>query len=309
NTFEGDDGNLVVDGGATATDWANVAGLVTSIDKPSGSTDNSFTQGSHEDDLGVSVEAGSIPPNKNDLTRAYLATTTVGDPSHTYLYLAWERLVNTGSANIDFELNHSATAGFDSSTLGDVTLNRTEGDLLITYDFGGSGSPTIGLLRWLTAGHGHTNADCYASGGKLPCWGDHVDMSAAGFAVAAVNTGSVTDPLDGNASLGVGLFGEAAIDLTAVPNLLPPDTCENFGSELVKSRSSGSSIDAELKDFIAPVPIHVSNCGSIELKKHWDGIAGSTTLKIGKSAGADDVDSQAVSGADGTTGANVVKPG
>ena len=265
NTFEGDDGNLVVNA-AGATDWANVSPVIND-DVPSGSNDNSFGQGTKEDDPNVTIVTGSIPPNKNDLTRSYFSTKSVG--GHTYLYLAWERAVNTGSANLDFELDQNATPNWSGSTTGAVTINRTEGDLLITYDFGGSGTPDIGLLTWLTAGNGHSDSDCFASGQKLPCWGDHVDLSASGFAVGAVNTGDITDPLlNGGTTLSAGLFGEAAIDLSAVPGgPFTQDTCASFGTEFVKSRASGSSIDAELKDFIAPGPIHLSNCGSVKIVK------------------------------------------
>src|SRR3954454_15327128 len=96
STFESTDGNLVVNTGGN-TDWKNVAGLQPNIDQPTGSTDNSFTQGTKEDDPNVTIAAGSIPPNKNDLTRSYLASEVVG--GQTFLYLAWERTVNTGSAN------------------------------------------------------------------------------------------------------------------------------------------------------------------------------------------------------------------
>ena len=167
NTFEGDDGNLVVNA-AGATDWANVSPVIND-DVPSGSNDNSFGQGTKEDDPNVTIVTGSIPPNKNDLTRSYFSTKSVG--GHTYLYLAWERAVNTGSANLDFELDQNATPNWSGSTTGAVTINRTEGDLLITYDFGGSGTPDIGLLTWLTAGNGHSDSDCFASGQKLPCGG------------------------------------------------------------------------------------------------------------------------------------------
>ncbi len=47
----------------------------------------------------------------------------------------------------------------------------------------------------------------------------------------------------------------------------------------------------------------------IELKKVWVGTAGSTTLKIGTSAGGSQVASQAVSGANGTTGQQQVNAG
>src|SRR6266508_1119169 len=97
STFEGSDGNLVVNT-AGNTDWANVAGLNTGIDIPAGSTDNAFGSGSKEDNAAVTVVTGSIPPNKNDLTRFYEASETVG--GQTLLYLAWERSNVLGSANM-----------------------------------------------------------------------------------------------------------------------------------------------------------------------------------------------------------------
>src|SRR6266508_2398366 len=127
SSFEGNDGNLIVNTTGN-TDWANVAGLNTGIDKPSGSTDNSFGQGTKEDNAQTTVVTGSIPPNKNDLTRFYEAS-ELGANNHNYLYLAWERLVNIGNANLDFEINQSATAGFTSSTTGPVLLNRPAGDV------------------------------------------------------------------------------------------------------------------------------------------------------------------------------------
>lgn len=262
STFEGGDGNLTVETPGN-TDWANVAGLNTGIDLPSGSTDNAFGQGTKEDNSNVTVVTGSIPPNKNDLTRFYEASETTGPNNHTFLYLAWERLVNIGNANLDFEINKSATTGFTGTTTGPVTLNRTAGDLLVTYDFSGSGTPTLGINTWLTAAAGNTVSQCF-SANALPCWGKHTTLNGTD-SEGAVNTATVLDPLQNNASLGTGLFGEAAIDLTAA-NIIPPGTCEAFGSAFVKSRSS-SSFTAEIKDFIAPIAVNISNCGSITIKK------------------------------------------
>src|SRR6266700_7784217 len=98
STFEGGDGNLVVNTPGN-TDWANVAGLHTGIDKPAGSTDNAFGQGTKEDNASATVVTGSIPPNKNDLTRFYVGTEFAGGSS--FLHLACERLVNIGAANLD----------------------------------------------------------------------------------------------------------------------------------------------------------------------------------------------------------------
>lgn len=260
SSFEGGDGNLIVNTSGN-TDWANVAGLNTGIDKASGNTDNSFGQGTKEDDPNATVVTGSIPPNKNDLTRFYEASET-GTNGHIYLYLGWERLVNIGNANLDFEISQNPTAGFTADTKGSVALNRTAGDLLVTYDFGGSGTPTLGILTWLTSAKDNVS-DCF-SANALPCWGKRVVLGSA--SEGAVNTVQVTDPfLPAPGSLGVGLFGEAAIDLTAA-KVIPEGTCEAFGSAFVKSRSS-SSFTAEIKDFIAPIPVNISNCGTITIHK------------------------------------------
>jgi hypothetical protein len=97
-----------------------------------------------------------------------------------FLYLAWERAVNTGSANMDLEINKNPTPGFTGTTTGPITLNRTAGDLLVSYDFSGSGTPTLGLLRWVTSG---PTSQCF-SANALPCWGNRVDLSGLGEAGA-----------------------------------------------------------------------------------------------------------------------------
>jgi hypothetical protein len=260
STFEGNDGNLVVNT-AGNSDWANAPARVVGLDQASGTNDNAFGQGTKEDDPNVTVVTGSIPPNKNDLTRFYVGSEFTNNSN--FLYLAWERAVNTGSANMDLEINQNTTTGFTGTTTGPVTLNRTAGDLLVSYDFSGSGTPTLGLLKWVTSG---PTSQCFSSN-SLPCWGNRVNLSAAGSAEGAVNTATVSDPVPPNAprTLTTGLFGEAAINLTAA-GVFPAGTCEAFGSAFLKSRSS-ASFGAEVKDFIAPKPVNISNCGTIIINK------------------------------------------
>ncbi|HEU5214155.1 MAG TPA: hypothetical protein VFU30_01305 [Gaiellaceae bacterium] len=305
--FEGADGNMVVDT-AGHTDWctdfpapttgtcaAPIPGLRTLTDVPSGQTDNAFTQGSKEDDPNVTVAQGSVPPNKNDLTRAYVATEKISND--TFLYLAWERQPNPlGSANIDFELDQNASQG-DFTQPGNLTINRTEGDILITYDFGGSGTPDLGLLTWLTPGNGHSDSDCEANGQTLPCWGDRVDVNPGSNPAgeSAVNSSTILEAFTGE-MLDAGSFGEAKIDLTAVPGLFTNGTCKEFGSMFVKSRSSGSSIDAELKDFIAPVPFHLSNCASPSVATQTS----VTTMNVGQTETVGDT--ATLTGGDNPTG-------
>lgn len=68
--------------------------------------------------------------------------------------------------------------------------------------------------------------------------------------------------------------------------------------------NSGGSLDNQIQGASILVPQ-----GTIELKKHWVGTAGSTTLNIGTSNGGSQIDTQAVSGADDTTGQNTVDTG
>jgi hypothetical protein len=256
--FEGNDGNLVVTT-AGNTDWANAPNRVRGDDLASGGSDNSFGGGTKEDDPNVNVVTGSIPPQKSDLTRFYVGSEFVSNSN--FLYLAWERSNQLGSANMDFELNQKSQP--DLTTTGAKTLVRTAGDVLITFDFGGSGSPVLGLLKWVTTG---ATSQCF-SANALPCWGNRVNLSAAGFAEGAVNSVTVNDPI-ANVSLPANTFGEAAINLTAA-GVFPAGTCEALGSAFLKSRAS-ASFPAEVKDFVAPQPVNIANCGTINIIKHTD---------------------------------------
>jgi hypothetical protein len=258
SSFESADGNLVVNT-AGNQDWANAPARTVQTDLTGSTSDNAFGQGAKEDISDPTVVSGSIPPNKSDLSRFYTASGQ-GSNNHTFLYLAWERTNVLGSANMDFELNQSQTIDTNG-----VTPVRTAGDLLFTYDFTNGGSrPLLGLLTWVTSG---ATTQCFSSN-SLPCWGNHVDLTSAGDAEGAINTVTVTDPISG-ASLPGSTFGEMGVDLTlALPNVFGPNptACESLGSAYLKSRSS-ASFSAEIKDFIAPHTVSVSNCGSITIRK------------------------------------------
>ncbi|HEY3559090.1 MAG TPA: hypothetical protein VGL05_16585 [Kribbella sp.] len=257
STFEGNDGNMVVNTSGN-TDWSNAPNRVHGDDLASGSTDNAFGQGTKEDDPNVSVVNGSIPPNKSDLTRFYVASETAAS-GNIFLYLAWERSNVLGSANMDFEINKNAQPNL--TTPGAKALSRTAGDILITFDFtNGGGNPVLGLLRWVTTG---SNSQCF-SANAVPCWGNRKDLSAAGFAEGAVNSGTISEPIAGGSLAGLE-FGEAAINMTAA-GIFTSGQCTSFGSAFLKSRSS-ASFPAEVKDFVAPQPVNIANCGKIIIRK------------------------------------------
>ncbi len=262
------DGNLAVDTIGNK-DWANIGISCTSTPKlgcvldGTGNSDDSFGQGTKEDTPVPIIVTGSIPKNKSDLTRFYVAHEKVSGTD--FLYLAWERVqAPSGQTNMDFELNQSRTLSSNG-----VTTIRTAGDLLIKYDLDNGGTtPTLGYHVWVTeapADGKAPNEVCEASN-AFPCW-DKVHALTTAVA-GAVNTSSVQDPIlePGQTSprtLDPLTFGEALIDFQSSGifpvSVTDPSQCVSFDQAYLKSRSS-SSFTSEIKDFVAPIAVAVSNC-------------------------------------------------
>src|SRR5262245_59039479 len=133
SSFEGGDGNFVVNTVGNK-DWASPApNFAHGEDKATGTQDNSFGQGTKESDVNVTVVSGSIPNSKADLGQFYVGSETVNN--HELLYLGWTRVNTSGTTNFDFEINKAAQPNL--TTPGAKTLVRTPGDVLINYDFEG----------------------------------------------------------------------------------------------------------------------------------------------------------------------------
>ena len=115
---------------------------------------------------------------------------------------------------------------------------------------------SLGLSRWVDTG------PCEASS-TTPCWGPIVPLG--GFAEGSVNAVDVFDPVEGT-TLAPGTFGEAVINLTDA-GVFDLEECVTFGSAYVKSRSS-TSFTSQLKDFIEPIDVSVSNCATITVTKN-----------------------------------------
>lgn len=260
SSFQSGDGDQT--GAGTDTDWANATSAIhkmDTVDPPNAAAslpDYSFGQGAKEDIPNPNIVTGSIPPNKSDLTDFLTAYETKAvtvnsvTSNHTFLYLGWKRTNNLGNANMDFEFDQNPHQVY-LNPAGTGTPQRLPGDLLVTFDFPGSGSPVVSLFKWVDSSTG-TKSDCF-SASALPCWGK----------------GTLGD-LGSNADSGVSTdtrFGEAGIDLTAA-GAFAPTGCTTFGDALLKSRSS-SSFTSEIKDFVE-LPqgsISVSNCGSLKIHK------------------------------------------
>ncbi|HEX6682946.1 MAG TPA: hypothetical protein VF062_09140, partial [Candidatus Limnocylindrales bacterium] len=239
--------NLKVDGDkpTLTLDWANVS-EIRKDDMASGANDNSFGQGAKENTAVPTVVTGSIPPNKSDLKT--FGVYQEGSTSEGFLNLFWSRVQDpSGTTNMDFEFNQSQTLSANG-----VTPVRTAGDLLITYDLSRGGNhPELSLRTWTGS-----------------VWGQPQNLTGSGTATGSINTTTIpAGESDGLGAQDPRTFGEAQISLAEI--FEDPDTCESFGSAYLKSRSS-DSFNSELKDFIAPVSVNISNCGTIRIIKTDD---------------------------------------
>ena len=260
SAFEIDtDANLKVDtngcidwlADGTGSDFRS--GVVAKNDKPTGTSDDSFGQGTAENNPNPTIVTGSIPPNKSDLKAFGVYT------EDQYLELFWSRVQNpSGTTNMDFELNQkfcdpTATPTNCANNGNGVTPEtpvRTDGDKLITYDLSQGGTnPTISIRTW--TGSAWSPATVISGGADRDALGS-INTSL----IPATETGGVSGGL--TTALGSQdpfTFGEAAISFDA----LFGTTCGKFGSAYLKSRSS-DAFTAEIKDFVAPERVNISNC-------------------------------------------------
>jgi hypothetical protein len=263
SAFEIDtDANLVVNTtgcidwltGGTGTPFRD--GVLAKNDKPTGASDDSFGKGTAEDNPNPTIVDGSIPPNKSDLKAFGVYT------EDAFLELFWSRVQNpSGTTNMDFELNkefcdgtatHCANNGTANAPVY-VTPKRSVGDKLITYDLSRGGTvPAISIRTWSGTEWGPATL---ISGGSDPDALGSINTSLIPANQTGGATGGLTTALGSQDPF---TFGEAAISFEA---LFGEGACGSFGSAYLKSRSS-DSFTSEVKDFVAPEAVQISNCPS-----------------------------------------------
>ena len=280
STFDAGDGNLVIND--EPKDWVNAPNFGKTIDKLKGQGDDAFGEGTSEDTPVPKLKSDGIPPNKSDITRFYVGSETIaGPPLKNFLYLAWERISEpSGTTNFDFELSKSTVISANGST-----PVRTAGDVLVKYDLDSGGtSPTLGYHKWITAAMfpaGTSAGALCESNSSFPCWDKVHTIDGANFEASINKDVIVDDPIDPNGGpnppdptntavrkLSSNTFGEAAIDLVG-SGILAAGDCEGFASAYLKSRSS-SAFNSAIKDFAAPVPTNINNCGALSVHKYID---------------------------------------
>lgn len=237
--------NLTRENAAPSIDWVSVD-EPRKADLATGSTDDSYGGGSKEDDTCPSTGTGSIPNNKSDLLNFGVYVEDAGPGSAGFLNLFWKRVLEpSGTTLMDFEFNQSQTDCGNG-----VNPVRTQGDLLIEYRLENGGSvATLKVREW--------------SGSA---WGAAVDLGAD--AIGTTNSTTILAAnSDGLGQMVARTFGEASIDLDAI---FEEGKCQSFGSAFLKSRAS-DSFTSQMKDFIKPLPVSITNCGSVLIKKEAEG--------------------------------------
>jgi hypothetical protein len=235
---------------ADCTDWIPVS-EIRRADSPSGSGDESFGQGTAENDAVPTIVSGSIPPNKSDL-KTFGVYKENGLANKTFVAVFWSRINSPqGTTNMDFEFNKKQCGGTVANptpnvggcSSNGVTPARSLGDKLLLYDLSSGG----------------TNVNIHVRTWDGSSWSSEQTLTSAS-ALGSINYDSISAAnADGLGSLDPLTFGEAVIDFNV---LLGGATCGSFGSVYLKSRSS-DSFTSEIKDFVPPQGVNLSNCTTI----------------------------------------------
>ena len=311
------DGNALVDhGSGLPDDWSRVYDPATygaggyaskafvGAGQEAPANDTTYWHGGGSKDVNDISQWGwsstDVAPDTNEITDAYAAAYVVPqgqqDAGHTVLYFGADRYAVNGNSNIGFWFLQDPSFGVNGN--GTFSGAHQNGDLFVSSAFtNGGGTPTINIYEW-------SNGSLVLLSSGTPCASDFI-ACAAGNGTSDVSVPWTYSPKKGsNGTVPTNGLFEGGIDLDALAAANNTDVpC--FAAFVGETRSSQTT-DAELKDLVTG---ELATCGSIELKKHWVGIPGTTTLKIGSSAGGSEVASKGVSGGDDTTGTQEVKAG
>lgn len=294
SNFELDtDANLKLDDVASpSVDWGSLphAGVNPperrATDTATGQDDDSYKGGVKEDTACPGETTGSIPNNKSDLL-TFSVYQEPGAGSHPgYLHLAWSRVTDpSGTTLMDFEFNQSNAA----CAVGPNRV-RTSGDLLLEYSIDQGGSRADLTARTWSGTAWGAPADVDAP--SVTCGGN---PCAAGTINSSVIPAGESDGLISEGQKEARTFGEASIDLRLI---FQPDSCRSFGSAMIKSRSS-DSFTSQLKDFIRPLGISLTNCGQVVIRKETDPDGATATFNYTKSFTTDPTSTNTFPLADG----------
>lgn len=209
----------VVTNPATAAAQCNVDGP----DEGTGVSELITTNGTKIDDYPFVPVAGSPSPPKNDICQVYLAY--VVESGDTILYMGVVRRGVTGTTAVALELNRINQA------------NRADGDLLVTFEFDGSGPVSDLTVRQWDGPNQEWDVQTLSGGNWDGTSWEH--------------------------------FGEVAVNLSDTSLLPPPttvDDCASFSSVLPYG-FAGNDDNSNVGDWGGETPLDIPRCGEIQITK------------------------------------------
>jgi uncharacterized repeat protein (TIGR01451 family) len=177
------------------------------------------------------TSSGSTP-NKTDFAQAYATSRVVN--GHFFVFVAWERSDTTGTQGYAIEITNSGSSvGSD----GTPQPNRGGGGNVFYLSSQGAKAPAFD-----SACSYHTQSD----------YGQTCTTSDASV-TAAINTASISDPLN-NTTQPAGGFFEVALDVTGLTGIEP--SCPGAAANTVYLRSiTGQTSNGNLKGYMAPLEV------------------------------------------------------
>lgn len=236
---------------------------------PDGTGDEGYIGGAKEFDRstwGCADDAGKTPQKDNIFYTLAYPSLSLAEADVAFAYV---RDRGTGDTNVSIELNQASLNA--CSKVND----RTVGDLLLHFNFpGGTDAAQIDAYVW--------------DGAAFDVFDLPANVAAASTNQVPNQTPDLEPPAEiqdeltaAGAPIPIGdrQFGEAAIDLFALQEALQNDpdigdqvdqdvlSCPGVGYANIRTRSSESGDTSQLHDVFPQMPIDLSNCASLKLKK------------------------------------------
>jgi hypothetical protein len=272
--FQAGDGDQL-EGDGDLIDWQSFMGLEPTVDLARG-VDSKFAGGSKELAPGAwEFVAGNNTP-KTDLLEGW---GRLGDDG--FLYTAFTRVKQEGDTYLAFELNQLPAGPRESG--GIPVPSRSAGDVLITYDISTTNRISVGMCIW----DGDSSAGMWDRLDGTPVEPSvktctQLDPTTIPSAMGAVNFGQPISPDDNylqdhEAGIGAGQFGEALVNLNALPEgagRFLTNPCGPNGWLWMHSRAS-LTVTSQPKDILAGAPLNNPSCHlSLDKKVSLTGVDG-----------------------------------
>src|SRR5215467_11530450 len=227
-------GNFEIDGDMTqqtcspgADDWDTP-----NIGVQSTTQGGTYKTAGKDDSDPTGWQSSGSTPNKTDFAQAYATSRVIN--GHFFVFVAWERTDTTGTQGYAIEITNS---GSNTGADGTPQPKRGGGGAVFYISSQGSSAPAF------------DGACSYTSQSD---YGTTCTNSDANITMA-INTASISDPLNGTTQPAGGFF-EVALDISTLTGIHP--SCPGPSAASVYLRSiTGQTSNGNLKGYMAPLNV------------------------------------------------------